>query len=104
MHKLQSYGAGEPVYDNKAYTLSTTYYAGNLNMYATHPSPPGSGNSPEYHMTQLGGWNIVGDPDTYRRGVAALRNGRDMMKEYRDQFISTANERARSINSVQSPL
>src|SRR5207244_1437638 len=63
MHKLQSYGEDEPVYDNNAYTLTSTYHAGNLNMYATHITPSGPGGSPEYHMSQLGGWNNIGDPD-----------------------------------------
>ena len=99
MHKLQSYGMGEPVYDKNAYTLGASYHAGSLNIYATHVTPSGSGGSPEYHMTQIGGWNTIGDRDTYLRGAAALRNGRDQAMEWRNQHISTANERARSLKS-----
>jgi len=98
MHQLQSYGAGEPVYDNNAYSLGTTYHAGTgtLQMYASHITPTGPGGSSEYHTTQIGAHALTGDINSFRRGAAALRNGRDMMKEYRDQFISKANGRARS--------
>lgn len=53
MHELQSYGQGEPVYDNNAYTLTSTYHGGQLKIYTTHITPPaGPGQLPEYHMTQ----------------------------------------------------
>jgi hypothetical protein len=40
MHRIQSYGQDEPVYDGSAYTISTTYHAGSgtLQMYTTHPT------------------------------------------------------------------
>jgi hypothetical protein len=101
MHQLQSYKQ-EPVYDNNAYTISSTYHNGQLLMYATHPTAPiGSGNSPEYHTTQLNGWTVTGNRDTYLQGATGFRNGRDLAKEWRDEFISAANERARSMNEVQ---
>lgn len=107
MHKLQSYGAGDPVHDNNAYTMGAIYHAGSgtLLMYAAHPTPSsGPGDSTEYHMTQIDSWGLSGNPNTYRQGAAALRNGRDMAMEYRDQFISAANEKARSMNADQSTL
>lgn len=104
MHQLQSYGADKLVFDNNAYTLGATYHNGQLLMYATHVTPSGPGNSPEYHMTQLGGWATTGDPDTYRRGVAALRHGREVTMEWRDEFISAANERATHLHAVPSTL
>jgi hypothetical protein len=104
MHQLQSYGADEPVYDNNAYTIGATYHAGNLNMYATHVTRSGSGGSLEYHTTQIDGWNTIGNPNTYRQGAAALRNGRDVTMEWRVQFISAANERATHLNAETSTL
>jgi hypothetical protein len=53
MQTLQSYGAGKPVYDNNAYTLSATYHAGNLNMYATHVTPSGPGGSELHDPGQI---------------------------------------------------
>jgi hypothetical protein len=102
MHKLQCYAAGKPVYDNNAYTLTATYHSGTLKIYATHVTPSGPGGSPEYHMTEIDGWYTTGNPDTCRQGAAALRHARELAKEWRDQFISAANKRARSINGEQS--
>jgi hypothetical protein len=104
MHKLQSYVAGKPVFDNKTLSITSTYHAGNLNMYATHVTPTGPGGSPEYHMSQLGGWNAIGDHGTCRRGMGSLRNGRVHTQEKRDRLIAAANERARSTYAELSTL
>ncbi|KAE8453668.1 hypothetical protein EG329_009179 [Mollisiaceae sp. DMI_Dod_QoI] len=103
MHQLQSYGKDEPVYDGNAYTITTTYHAGNLNMYATHITQ-GLGGSPEYHMSQVDGWNTLGNPNTCRQGFTAFRNARDWAQEQRDAFILAANERARTVNAEPSSL
>ncbi len=95
MQTLQSYSAGKPVYDNNAYTLSATYHAGNLNMYATHVTPSGPGGSPEYHMTQVRSLSLIDTKERYLEGATHLRNGRHVTTEYRNQFISAANDRAR---------
>ncbi|SLM36805.1 hypothetical protein LPUS_06491 [Lasallia pustulata] len=96
MHELQSYGQDETVYDNNAYTLTSTYHDGQLKMYTTHITPPaGPGQLPEYHMTQYNTWGLTGNPATCRQGFTAFRNGREWAKKKRDQYISGANERAR---------
>lgn len=52
MHSLQSYGQEKPVYDNKAYTITSIYHNGQLKMYTVHPAQPnGPGSRPEYYMT-----------------------------------------------------
>lgn len=101
MHKLQSYGQDEPVYDGNAYTITTTYHAGTLRMYTTHPTQAEDGTT-EYHMSTVGGWDTLGDPDTCRRGFTAFRNGRDYTQEQRDAFILATNKRARSMNVTLS--
>lgn len=105
IQSLQSYGQDEPVYDNNAYTFTSIYHNGQLQMHTTHITPPaGPGQPPEYHMSQINTWGLTGNADTFRQGAAAFRNGRDWAKEKRDQFISAANERARSMNADQSTL
>ena len=95
MQTLQSYGQGEPVYDNNAYTLSGIYHAGQLRMYSHHATQPnGAGTRVEYHMHHIGGWSMVGDKDSHVRGLAALRNAGDWTKEMRDAAIARANQRA----------
>jgi hypothetical protein len=76
MHELQLYKQ-EPIYDGNAYTIISIYYAGNLNMYVTYVTLSGPGGSPEYYMSQVGGWNTISDPDIYWRGFTVFWNGRD---------------------------
>ena len=105
MQSLQSYGQDDLVYDNNAYTITSTFHNGQLQIYTTHITPPaGSGQPPEYHMTQQRSFSTTDTPDTCRQAFTAFRNGRDWAKEKRDQFISAANEWARSMNAEQSTL
>ena len=102
MHSLQSYKQ-EPIYDGNAYTVTSTYHAGTgtLQMYTTHLTQSIDG-TPECHMTQVKGWALTSDPDTFRQGATAFRNARDWAQEQRDGFISAANERARPMNTEPS--
>ncbi|KAI9786743.1 MAG: hypothetical protein M1816_007814 [Peltula sp. TS41687] len=94
MHSLQNFGLeeSEAVYDDRAYTIASTYYAGNLTLYTTHPTKPlDAESSPEYHMTQLRSFSVTDTTERFREGVSALRNARDWAKEQRDTFIAAAN-------------
>ncbi|EFR03429.1 hypothetical protein MGYG_06426 [Nannizzia gypsea CBS 118893] len=94
IQKLQSYKQDEPGYDNNAYTITSTYHGGQLKLYTTHPIAPRESNEhPEYIMTQLNAWSMVGNIDGFRQGASAYRNARDWAKERRDGFINSANER-----------
>ncbi|KAK3304692.1 uncharacterized protein B0T15DRAFT_250724 [Chaetomium strumarium] len=106
MHALQNYGAEEPAFDGNAYTYSSTYHAGTgtLKLYAHHATPPiAPGGRPEYHMTQVDGWDLTGNIDTFRRGVTAFRNARDLAQRHRNSLIQTANTRARQSNAEPPP-
>ena len=95
MFKLQNYGNGTEAYDRNAYTIASTYHpsTGTLQMYATHPSQLASGGrDPQYHMTQLDGYMMTGNINTFRSGAAAYRNAREWTQEQRDRFISNAND------------
>ncbi|KAM5368768.1 hypothetical protein ACJZ2D_009322 [Fusarium nematophilum] len=97
MHALQNYGEAKPVYDGNAYTYSATYNSasGTLQLYAHYvEAPPAAGGPPRYHMTQIDGWQMTGNMDTFRRGIIAFRNARDLAKLHRDNFIRSANARA----------
>ncbi|KAK2590889.1 hypothetical protein QQS21_011426 [Conoideocrella luteorostrata] len=95
MHALQNYGADEAVYDGNAHTFSTTYHAGTLEMYAHHMTAPTvQGERPQYHMTQIDGWHMTGNIDTFRRGATAFRNARDLAQRQRETFIRAANTTA----------
>jgi len=103
MHSLQSYGESEPTHDNNAYTITSTYHDGTLKMYTVHPTPPAEPNGkPSYHMTQLNSWSVTGNPDTFRQGAGAFRHGRDLAKEWRDDAIARANEKANEGHGLAS--
>ncbi|KAG6034491.1 hypothetical protein E4U41_006524 [Claviceps citrina] len=94
LHSLQTFGQSKPQYDNKAYTLTSTYHGGTLKMYAVHPiPPPNPGEKPGFAMTQINAWCLNSDIDTFQRAVTAYRNGRDWAKRQRDHLIAQANQR-----------
>jgi hypothetical protein len=98
IHSLQMYCRDKPIYDNKAYVITMIYHpeTGTLQMYTTHVTQPASpGGLPEYHMTQLGSWDLTANYDSFQRGVTAFRNARDWAKEHRDRFIEEANAKVR---------
>ncbi|EFY86789.1 hypothetical protein MAC_07193 [Metarhizium acridum CQMa 102] len=91
MHALQNYH-DEPIYDGNAYTYSSTYHDGNLKLYAHHVTAPAAPEGrPEYHMTQINGWQMTGNIHTFRRGATAFRNARDYAERHRNSFIRAAN-------------
>jgi hypothetical protein len=96
IRSLQVYGETEPGSDNNAYTVSSIYHDGTLKMFTNHPSNIATSGRPEYYMTQIKGWSLTGDLDTFRQGATWYRNGRDWAKEQRDDAIRMANARATS--------
>lgn len=92
MHALQSYRQTKPTYDNKTYTISSTYHDGTLKMYSHHPTQPRHlGEFSQYHMTQLGAFNLTHSAQTFREGVGAFRNARDFTREQGNILIDQAN-------------
>lgn len=96
IHELRSCTSPETIYDNNAYTITSTYHGatGDLTIYTTHPTPSTDPSNPVgYRMTQLNGWKMTGNPETFRQGATALRNARDWAKEQRDELVTAANSR-----------
>lgn len=82
MHKVQTYLKDQHtmIFDDNAYTMSATYVGGTLDLYTHHLSQPnGPGSRVNYHMTCIGSWSLRGSSRTFREGVSALRNARDLM-------------------------
>ncbi len=87
IHEVRSYVGQETLFNNNAYTITSTYHGGTgaLKLYTTHPTPSTNPNRDyEFRMTQLNGWDMTGNPDTFRQGAGALRNARDWAKEKRN--------------------
>ncbi|KAK3372344.1 hypothetical protein B0H63DRAFT_484434 [Podospora didyma] len=96
MHALQNYGEEEPAYNGNAYTYSSTYHAGMFRLYAHHPTAPTTpGGRPEYHMTQIKGFDMLSDQNAGVDGMKYFRNARDLAQRHRDKFIQEGNARAR---------
>lgn len=100
MHSLQSYGQEEPVYD-KASTITSIYHGGTLQMYSSHVARPRNPSGrPEYHMTQLDSFAIIGNRNACVAGLQAYRNGRDWTEKQRNEAIRQANERANPVEAA----
>ncbi|CAF9909168.1 MAG: hypothetical protein HETSPECPRED_008863 [Heterodermia speciosa] len=94
------YGQGdaEPVFDNKAHTISEIYHGGQLKIYAIHAIPPAAAaNGParqgRFSMMQVKTFALTSGPDEYRVGVTAHVNARAWAKAQRDTLISLANRK-----------
>lgn len=91
MHTLRSHKR-DKVYDGNAYTITSTLCACSLMLYSVHLIQSEQVGGCDYILHPLGGWNLLGDHQTLRRGVAAFRNARDWAKRQRDEAIKLANE------------
>ncbi|KAL9045064.1 MAG: hypothetical protein Q9214_001849 [Letrouitia sp. 1 TL-2023] len=105
MHELRLYVDPETAVDNNAYTITSTYHGGSgaLKLYTTHCTPStNSSRGYEYRMTQLRGWDMTDNPDTFRHGAGALRNARDWAREKREELVTAAN--GKILNTDHSAL
>ena len=94
MHELRSYVDPETACDNNAYTITSTYHGGSgaLKLYTIHRTRSTDPNrNYEFRMTQLRGWDMTDNSDTFRKGASALRNARDWVKEKREELMIAAN-------------
>ncbi|KAI1318481.1 hypothetical protein F5Y16DRAFT_418499 [Xylariaceae sp. FL0255] len=99
MQSLHSYVLSDPVFDNKAYTITSIYHNGQLQIYTVHPLPPARpGIQCEYITTQVNSFALTGNADTFRTGVNAYRNARDWAKRKRDEAIEEANKKSCSLS------
>ena len=96
MHNLCLYGQHKPLYGNNAHTITSIYHGGQLKIYTSHAAQPNStGSRPEYFMTQLDTWGMTGNAETFRQGATALRNAKNMAKDWRDEAINRANKKGK---------
>ncbi|KAK7413993.1 hypothetical protein QQX98_007104 [Neonectria punicea] len=94
IHNLRVYGSpGLHNYDNNAYTITATFLAGTLKLYATHPIHVSAGQT-QFIMTKLRAFSLDDCFDTFRKGMSAYLNAIDWTKEQRVQAIKQANKRA----------
>ncbi|EXL39773.1 hypothetical protein FOCG_17625 [Fusarium oxysporum f. sp. radicis-lycopersici 26381] len=101
---ILSYGATEPHYNNKAYALAWTYHGGTFKAYASHVLEPSTPEAPPgYALTQIKGWSLTSDLETFRQGATAYRNGRDWAKKRRDEAIAEANGKVADIEATGIP-
>ncbi|CEL11364.1 hypothetical protein ASPCAL14467 [Aspergillus calidoustus] len=100
MHDLQRFG-NAALYDNNAYTITSLYHCGQLELYTVHPVKSAHpGRETDYQMTLLKSYSLKGECGVFRQGVQAFRNARDWAKEQRDSFIFKANATAAMMPGV----
>ncbi|KAI4195614.1 MAG: hypothetical protein LQ346_003392 [Caloplaca aetnensis] len=112
MIAIRTYIDPETAYDGNAYTMAATYHpeGGLLILYTVHAvAVTGKPYPAEYRMRRLNIWIMDFAPEAFREGATWLRNGRDLMKEYRDGHIALANNKfqtqqaAAADQAVQAP-
>ncbi len=97
MLHLRAYG-GEETYDGNAYTLTSTYTDGKLEIFAHRMTPPDEpGMRPCHHTVSVGKWMHDEEIHAYRRGATAFRNAGDLARKFRKAFIADANRRIQSL-------
>jgi len=95
MQSLHLYGQSELGYDNKAYTISSTYHEGQLKMYSHSVAQPnGPGTQLKYYMHQLNTWGMTDNKDAFLQEATAFKNAEDLTEKYRNAAIARANETA----------
>ena len=95
MHHLKSYATQE-TFDENAYTLTSAYIHGQLEIFAHYLTAPESpGQPPYYHIASLKKYLLddVDDIAAFLSGIAAFRNARDIAQQNRDAFIADATQR-----------
>lgn len=92
IHALQNYGLAEPSFDNKAYTFAFIYHSPTLSAFVCHPVQSADPGEPScYYMTAVGSFAMLHNLETWAEGATWYRNSIDLAKEWRDEFISAAN-------------
>ena len=95
MLEIQPYGQGGHVYNGNAYAHGWTYHSGtgSLLRHIMHPTKPAQpGGAPYYHTTQIRGFTIIDNEDTFREGATWYRNSMELAAEQRAAAIARANE------------
>jgi hypothetical protein len=89
---LLSYGQEELAYDKKIKAVSSTYYSGQLKIYAHHiKQPNGPGTQAIYCMNQVRSYAMTDSPSSLKAGLTGFRNAVDWADKKRDEAISHAN-------------
>ena len=104
--KLQTDGESTPIFDHKAYTITSTYCAGALMMYSVHLKKSDRFGV-EYHHYPIAGYAMFGAKGQFAQGVRAFRNARDWADKQRRQVLKDAHARLAAENEgagrTQSP-
>ncbi|MCJ1462257.1 hypothetical protein MMC07_000857 [Pseudocyphellaria aurata] len=95
IQKLRTFGQEgvEMLYDNKAYTITSSYHYGLVLLYTIHPSSSNDSEKPVYYMTLLRACLLFNAKD-FQQEINAVRNARDWARAQRDKLLAAANRRA----------
>ncbi|KAH7148314.1 hypothetical protein EDB81DRAFT_841935 [Dactylonectria macrodidyma] len=92
IHNLRCYRSlASTAYDNKAYTITVTYVAETLTIYAIHPIRVDERT--ELIMTRLCAFALNGGLKIFREAATAYRNAIDWAAQQRNLVIRQVNER-----------
>ncbi|KAH7147059.1 hypothetical protein B0J13DRAFT_595300 [Dactylonectria estremocensis] len=84
LHKDIRRALGNPIVPSTQFDLPVV-----LNNFVEIKGPDGLLSvATRQALYDIKGWSLTSDPETFRQGAAAFRNGRDWAKTYRDQVIA----------------
>jgi hypothetical protein len=90
-------------YDNNAYTITSLYHCGHLELFMVHLLEPAHpSRDTRYQMTLLSSYLLKDTCETFRQGVQAFQNARDWAKEQQGSFMSKANATTATMPGVSS--
>jgi hypothetical protein len=95
--KLQMYCEPKETFDNKAYTITATYYAGMLTLYTVHPVQS-SKFGIEYHQCRIDAYCMIGNQRHFVEAATAFRNVRDWAEKQRRRVLADAHARLAASN------
>ncbi|KAG8530636.1 uncharacterized protein KY384_004674 [Bacidia gigantensis] len=83
---------------NFARTLSCTFIEGHLRLYSVHRTKKPTSNErpyvPHIHVHLVESFDLKLRREVWLQGVTAFRNARDMAKQWRDELVVKANQKA----------
>ena len=96
--RLENYGQPQTEHDGNMKSFSCIYHPAttNLKLFGHHTTAPQApGLPPQYHMTQIKGYDMSDSAETFRLGATAFRNLRDLAASTRNSAVQKANRAAR---------
>ena len=99
VNELRSFSTdGSILDDNNAYTITSTYCHGLLNIHTAHTTHQHGAPQPERHTNRVGTWFLPQSSQQFREGVGAYRHSKEWAEEVeREWYEKPTTEQSNEI-------